>query len=69
MNIAKILITLGIILVIAGLLWPWIQKLGLFQLPGDIRVEGGNTRFYFPITTSIILSAILTLIFWLVRRF
>lgn len=68
MNISRLLITAGIILVVVGLAWPWIQKLGLGRLPGDIVYEKNHVRFYFPIVTSIIISLILTLIFWLFRK-
>jgi hypothetical protein len=62
------LITFGVILIIAGLLWPLVQKLGLGRLPGDIVVERENFRFSFPIATSLIVSVILTLILWLINR-
>ena len=62
------LITFGIILIIAGLLWPLVQKLGLGRLPGDIVVERESFRFYFPIATSLIISVILTVILWLINR-
>jgi len=65
---ARWLITIGIILVITGLLWPWLQKLGLGRLPGDIVVERENFRFYFPIVTSILVSIVLSLILWLINR-
>lgn len=65
---AKWLITLGIILVVMGLLWPLLSKLGLGHLPGDIRVERKGGTFYFPITSSLLVSAILTLILWVFRR-
>ncbi len=65
---AKLLIIIGIILVALGLLWPLLQKLGLGRLPGDIVVEKENFSFYFPIVTSIVISLILTLLFWLFRR-
>ena len=68
MNLSRLLITLGIILVVLGLLWPWLQKAGLGRLPGDIAIERDNYRFYFPITTSIIISILLTLLFWLFRK-
>ena len=68
MSVARILIILGIVLVIAGLAWPWITKLGLGRLPGDIVVERENSRFYFPIVTCVIISVVLTLIMWLFRR-
>lgn len=64
----RILVGIGIILIIAGLAWPLIQKIGLGHLPGDIFYKRDNFRFYFPITTSIILSLILTLILWLLRK-
>jgi len=67
-SMAKLLIILGIILVALGLLWPLFQKLGLGRLPGDIVVEKENFSFYFPIVTSIVISLILTLLFWLFRR-
>jgi len=59
----KFLITAGIILLATGLLWPVISKLGLGRLPGDIRIEREGFALYFPITTMIIVSIILTLIF------
>ncbi len=65
---ARILIYIGILLIVLGLLWPWLQKFGLGRLPGDIVIDRGNFRFYFPITTSLIVSLIITLIFWLFRR-
>ncbi|MBX9810810.1 MAG: DUF2905 domain-containing protein [Burkholderiales bacterium] len=65
---AKWLITIGIVLVALGLLWPLLAKLGLGSLPGDIRVERKGFTFYFPLTTSIIVSALITLILWIFRR-
>lgn len=64
----RLLITLGVILVVVGLLWPWLSKLGLGRLPGDIVIERENGRFYFPLMTSLIISLILSLLFWLFRR-
>lgn len=72
MSVSRLLITLGVTLVVVGLLWPYLtplmQKLGLGRLPGDIVVERENSRFYFPITTSIIISLVLSLLFWLFRK-
>ena len=64
----RFLITFGIVLVVLGVLWPWITRLGLGRLPGDIVVEREHLRFYFPITTCIIISLIITAILWLLRR-
>jgi len=68
MDIRRILIVAGAILLIAGLAWPFLTRLGLGRLPGDIVVERGNFRFYFPFLTSLVASALLTLLFWLFRR-
>ena len=69
---ARLLILLGIALVVLGLLWPWLARLGLGRLPGDILIERNGLRFYFPITTSIlvsvVLSAVATLLVWLFRK-
>jgi len=65
---SRILIGIGILLIILGLIWPWLQKAGLFRLPGDIVVERDNFRFYFPITSAIIISLLLSLLIWLFRR-
>ena len=64
----KTLLLLGIVLLVVGLLWPWLGKLGLGRLPGDLVIARDGFRFYFPITTSILISLLLTLLFWLFRR-
>lgn len=64
----RTLITLGLVLLVAGLAWPWLAGLGLGRLPGDIRIERGDFRFYFPLGTSLLISLLLTLVFWLFRR-
>ena len=64
----RFLIALGVILVVGGLLWPWISKLGLGRLPGDIRFERDGVKFYFPITTGLIVSVVVSLIFWIFRK-
>ena len=68
MSVSRILIVAGVILVIAGLAWPLLARLGLGRLPGDIMVERGNFRFYFPLVSSLVISVFLTLLFWLFRR-
>jgi hypothetical protein len=65
---SRTLIIIGAIFILVGLLWPWLQKLGLGRLPGDIAVEKENVSFYFPIVTSIVISVLLTLLFWLFRK-
>lgn len=65
---AKWLIILGIVLVLAGLLWPWLSKLGIGHLPGDIHIKRGGFDFYFPLTSSILISLALSLLFWIFRK-
>jgi hypothetical protein len=62
------LIIIGVALVLVGLAWPWISKLGLGRLPGDIRIESESGGFYFPIVTCLIISVLLTLLAWFFRR-
>jgi len=64
----QLLITVGVILIVLGLVWPWLTKLGLFRLPGDIVIERENFRFYFPITSMILISLVISLILWLFRK-
>jgi hypothetical protein len=66
--VQRILVTVGAVLVVAGLLWPWLSRLGLGRLPGDIRIETANGVFYLPLTSCLIVSAVLSLVIWLVRR-
>ena len=59
----KLLIILGIVILVIGLLYPYIKKLGLGQLPGDLMFKSGNSTFFLPIVTCIIISVVLTIIF------
>jgi hypothetical protein len=62
------LLILGIAFIIAGLLWPWLNRMHLFHLPGDIIIDRPGFKFMFPFTTMLIVSAVLSLIVWLMRR-
>lgn len=68
MNVSRALVVIGVVLVLAGLAWPWLSRLGLFRLPGDIVIERENFRFYLPITSMILISLVLSLLFWLLRK-
>ena len=59
----KILMILGIVILVIGLLYPYIKKIGLGQLPGDVIFKSGNSTFLFPVVTCIIISVVLTIIF------
>jgi hypothetical protein len=62
------LVAIGLVLILVGLLWPFLSKLGLGRLPGDIVIERGNFRFYFPIVTCLIVSVVLSFFLWLLNR-
>lgn len=64
----KWLVIVGVILALLGVAWPWLSKLGIGHLPGDIVIERKGFGFYFPITTSIIVSLVLSLILWIFRK-
>jgi hypothetical protein len=67
---ARLLIIIGIVLISAGLIWEFGGKYVPFgRLPGDVVIDKGNFKFYFPISTSIVISILLTLIFWLWKFF
>ena len=66
---SRFLVTIGMILVAAGLLWPWLTRLGLGRLPGDIAIRGEHGGFYFPIVTCLVISLVISAIFWLIGRF
>ena len=65
----KLLVMLGVLLVMAGLLLPYLARLGLGRLPGDIAIQGERGGFYFPIVTCLVVSVVLSLIFWLAGKF
>ena len=68
-EIGKFLFVIGLVLAAAGFfLWKLGNKLPLGKLPGDIAIQKPNYSFYFPITTCIVISVILTLIMWLMKR-
>lgn len=62
------LIGIGLALVAIGILWPVITRLGLGRLPGDITFDRPGLHIYIPITTSILISLVLTLILWWLRK-
>lgn len=64
----RLLVALGAIFIVAGLTWPWIRRVPLFHLPGDIIVDRPGFKFFFPVTTLLILSLILSILAWWFRR-
>jgi hypothetical protein len=65
---ARFLIVLGLAVLLIGLLWPYLSKLGLGRLPGDIVIERENVTLYVPLATCLLLSLVLSLIFWVANR-
>jgi Protein of unknown function (DUF2905) len=66
--VQRALIVIGIVLVVIGLAWPWLGKLPLGRLPGDVLVDRGNFRLYVPITTMLLISAVVSALMWLFRK-
>ena len=64
----RILVTVGLLIAVIGLLWPWLSQLPLGRLPGDIVVDRPGFKLFAPFTTMIIVSLVLSLVVWLLRR-
>lgn len=64
----RALIVIGIAVLVAGLLWPWISQLPLGRLPGDLVIERPGFRMYLPITTMLILSIVISVLLWIFRQ-
>ena len=64
----RVLLALGLLIVLAGLAWPWIGRLPLGRLPGDLIIDRPGLRLFLPLTTSILISAVVSLLLWLLRR-
>lgn len=67
-SMSRTLIIVGLCLVAVGLLWPWVGRIGLARLPGDIVIEREHFRLYVPITTGILISVVVSAILWLINR-
>ncbi len=65
---ARFLIILGGTIVVLGLLWPFLNRMGLGRLPGDIVIERENFRLYVPLTTCLLISLLFSFVLWLVNR-
>jgi hypothetical protein len=68
MDLQRFLIGLGLIILVVGILWPLLSRIGLGRLPGDILYQRGNATFYFPLATSVLVSIVLSLLLWLFNR-
>lgn len=64
----RLLVIVGSVLIAVGLLWPWLSKLPLGRLPGDIVIDRPGFKLFAPFTTMILLSLVVSLILWLLRR-
>jgi hypothetical protein len=64
----RVFIVLGFVLLVSGLLWPWLSKFPFGRLPGDITITRENFSFHFPVMTGLLVSLLLTLLLWLWRR-
>jgi len=68
MDMQRFLIGLGLVVLLAGLAWPWIARSGIGRLPGDILIQRGGTTFYFPLVTCLVIGVILSGLLWFFNR-
>lgn len=68
MDVRRILIVAGAVLIAVGIAWPWLRALNLGRLPGDIVIDRPGVHIYFPIVTCVLISVVLTLLFWIFRK-
>jgi hypothetical protein len=68
MDMQRLLIGLGVLLLIVGIAWPLLFRIGIGRLPGDIMFQRGGATFYFPLATCIIVSVVLSAVLWLFNR-
>jgi ribose/xylose/arabinose/galactoside ABC-type transport system permease subunit len=68
MDVQRFLIGLGLVILVTGIAWPILSRIGLGRLPGDIMFQRGDATFYFPLVTCIIISLVLSALFWLFNR-
>jgi ribose/xylose/arabinose/galactoside ABC-type transport system permease subunit len=68
MDVQRFLIGLGLVILVTGIAWPILSRIGLGRLPGDIMFQRGGATFYFPLVTCIIISIVLSALFWLFGR-
>ena len=64
----RTLVILGTTLIVAGLLWPLLRRMPLFHLPGDIVIDRPGFKFFFPLTTMLLVSVVISVLTWLLRR-
>ncbi|HET9864579.1 MAG TPA: DUF2905 domain-containing protein [Steroidobacteraceae bacterium] len=64
----RVLVAIGVLVVLAGLFWKQLSRLPLFRLPGDIVIDRPGLKFFFPITTMIVISLVVSLLLWLFRK-
>jgi len=64
----KVLLAIGVLLIVAGLLWPFLSRLPLGRLPGDIVIDRPGLKIFIPITTMVLVSVVISLILWILRR-
>jgi uncharacterized protein HemY len=68
MDMQRFLVGLGLVILLAGITWPLLARIGLGRLPGDIMIQRGGTSFYFPVVTCIVVSIVLSALMWLFNR-
>jgi hypothetical protein len=68
MDAQRLLIGMGLLILVVGIVWPFLSRIGLGRLPGDIVIQREGATFYFPLVTCLIISVVLSALFWLFNR-
>jgi hypothetical protein len=68
MGLQRLLIVVGAAILVVGLIWPYLARLGVGRLPGDMLIRRGGFTLYAPIVTCLLASVVLSLLFWLFQR-
>jgi hypothetical protein len=68
MDVQRFLIGFGLLILMVGIVWPILSRIGFGRLPGDIVFQRGGTTFYFPLVTCIIISVVISTVLWLINR-
>lgn len=68
LDIQRFLIGLGLVILLAGVMWPILSHIGLGRLPGDFVLQRGGVTFYFPLVTCIVISIVASALFWILNR-
>jgi len=66
--VSRLLMALGALLVVAGVVWPWLKRVPWFHLPGDIVIDRPGLKVFIPIATMVVVSVVMSVVAWLIKK-